>query len=351
MLIAQKLVDFGAKHGNHDIKEATYHRPTLKNKLLPEITSQLEESIQELLRTTLSETKLAFTTDMWSDKYKQRHFLSLHVHFISRDWKKKALMLGVEEFDEESKTTANIKNFINTILTRYFRDDTEEIIKKSCGVTAGGSNFLAVFPTRYPCYCHKQNLIMQWTLNQKPLPSEREIIDKDSKGQQIKQKKLINLHTHCPAIKDVLVQLKKLVEYFKESGINKNLKISLKQDVETRWNSQVVMLESYLRSADEVKQILLEKKKVDKISKISDDVVDSLVDFLKPFQECTEALSGDKYPTLHLVAIWHWKLVLHMIRKETDSEEMSKLKGQARLCFEEYFVVQTIHYFACVLHP
>ncbi|OXA39143.1 zinc finger BED domain-containing protein 1-like [Folsomia candida] len=111
------------------------------------------------------------------------------------------------------------------------------------------------------------------------------------------------------------------------------------------------MLESYARSSQEVKKILCEKQKLDKISKIDDDVVNQLIGFLKPFSECAEILSGDKYPTIHLVALWHYKLNQHIDVRADDSSEIKLLKEQCRRCMQEYLNLEDLHYIACTLDP
>lgn len=182
--------------------------------------------------------------------------------------------MAVEEFKESFKSTQNIRSHVHRILSKYFgHEQGEEIMSASFAVTDGGSNMINIFDHRLPCMCHRLNLIVQWTLNQKQIPSVEKIQERIEKGNPISEKKLFNLQTHCPKTKDVLGDLKKLVEYFKKAGLNINPPISLKQDVDTRWNSQLMMLESYARSSEEVKKILLEKKKLDKVNNIHDDVV------------------------------------------------------------------------------
>jgi len=77
--IAQGLINFGARHGFQDARKVIYHAPVLKTKYLPKLVSNLKTEVKEDLRTALSYPKLSFTftTDMWSDKYKQRNFKSL----------------------------------------------------------------------------------------------------------------------------------------------------------------------------------------------------------------------------------------------------------------------------------
>lgn len=343
-LMAQALINFGSKYGIQNIDDVLCHRTTLKTKYLPKAVETFEEQLRRNLQTTSPDFSFAFTTDMWSEKYQQRNFLSLHVHFININWKLMSHMLDVVEFNDK-KTTENIRNSIKIIIRKYFNEEeTQKIMEKLYAVTDGGTNFRKVFINRLPCYCHRINLAIQWTLNQHAIPQEKP-------GNPTPIKKLFNLETKCPAFKDVLDQIKKVVEFFKRSGHNKDLPTSLKQEVQTRWNSTLTMLESYDKVSDEAKTILTEKRKYDLIPTFSDDVARQLIKFLKPVRECSELLSSDKRPTIHMIAIWHYKLQKHFEANEGDSPQLSLLKEQARVCFEEYFEIEDVHYAACILHP
>ena len=52
-------------------------------------------------------------------------------------------------------------------------------------------------------------------MNQKPIPDLTKVGSNASKGKLVKPKKLFNLQNQSPNIKDVLTDLKKLVEFLK----------------------------------------------------------------------------------------------------------------------------------------
>lgn len=111
------------------------------------------------------------------------------------------------------------------------------------------------------------------------------------------------------------------------------------------------MLESYLKAASEVEALLLQNGKIYKLSNIDKVIVQEIVNFLKPFEECTKVFSQDHVPTLHQVAPWFHRLKHHLQTNELDSIEMQLLKEQARTCFSEYCKTTTIHYVAALLNP
>jgi hypothetical protein len=345
--ICQSLINFGAKYGAQTVKDSIYHRTTLKRTYLPQISQSKRSEIRELLITAPSKPKFAFTADMWSDKHKQRHFLSLTVHFVSQQYDLKSNMLAVDEFPDDEKTTLNISKEYSRMMQHYFQpDELENIIKKSYIVTDGGSNMVKSLPNQLPCQCHRLNLMLAWTFNDKPVPCQSSVSRKPPTP-----KKLFRLTDKCPKMKGALTAVKDIVTYFKRSGLNSKLKTTLKQDVTTRWNSQLIMLESFLNVSSEVRLLLLERNKLDKLVGIDDTIIKELVDFLLPFRDCSEKLSGEKYPTINLVALYFHKLAIHITVKESDSTEMQNLKTQAGICFEEYCTLSTIYYAACALDP
>uniref|UniRef100_A0A8C2DGG8 BED-type domain-containing protein n=1 Tax=Cyprinus carpio TaxID=7962 RepID=A0A8C2DGG8_CYPCA len=60
---------------------------------------------------------------------------------------------------------------------------------------------------------------------------------------------------------------------------------------------------------DEEESILLERGEMHRMSHISKDILQMLVQFLQPFKQATEELSGSKYCTINLVALWKTTLM------------------------------------------
>lgn len=158
--------------------------------------------------------------------------------------------------------------------------------------------------------------------------------------------KLFKLSEECPQVKASLTGVKELVTYLKQSHLNGQLSTTLKQNVPTRWNSELIMLEAYKKSANEVKALMIKMEMVHKLIDINDTLIQELIDFLVPFRECSEILSGDKYQTIQLVALWYYDLEEHIKIKYNDSEELKKLKQQSVHRFKE-FVINSISSHVC----
>lgn len=349
LLIAQSLIDFGAKFGNQRVKDVILNRTTLKRKNLPRLFQNEMDNIKTILKNNSTFPKFAFTFDMWTEKYRQRKFLSLSIHFINDNWELVKYTLGVSEFVHETACTANIRATCINILQSYFNEgDIGNIFDSSFSVTDGGSNMINVFEKRFDCECHKVNNCMEWMFLDK---LNEEIVEMHAKGKLVHKKKLFRLSEKCPNIKLSINAIKALVSYFKRTGLNAELPMTLKQDVPTRFNSEFIMLKSYLESAEDVKRVLLRKNELTKIAAIDEVLINELVQFLEPFSTCTDDLSGDKYPTIQRVALNYHKLKQHIIITESDSFEIRALKHQSKICFDEYCKVKDIHYVACMLDP
>ena len=348
---AQALLDFGAKYGSHPIEDIIQHRTTLKRYRVPEICDQSRKDLKNELKEASTNPIFAFTSDMWTDKYKHRKFLSLSIHWISDDWNLKVKLLGLQEL-EESATSVNIGINCEKLLSKYFPlIEIPAILENSYGVTDGGGNIKKVFQKRLPCKCHQLNLYVEWLFNDDPIPTEDKIAKLKKKGKHVPPKKMFNLSQKCPKIKCIFTSVKSLVKYFKQSDLNSKLDYTLKQDVCVRWNTQLIMLESYLKSMNGVKELLEERGELYRIEDIDEKLLRELCEFLKPFQECSESLSGDTYPTIHLVAPWFHKLRNHINIQQGDSTEMKILKRHGAALVDEYLAIEDIYYGATMLDP
>lgn len=349
--ICQSLINFGATYGHHTVKDVIQHRTTLKRSHVPVICAEMRDDLKKSLLAAPSYPKFAFSKDMWSEKYNSVHFLSLTAHFIDITWNLQTVTLGLEEVNDV-KTTENIRKECRCILKRYFDDDTDLVMEHSTSTTDGGSNMLKVLQRRLPCQCHKLNLFLKWTFNEKKIPSKEKVDKRIAKKKPpFNPKKFFNFSKECPEMFKCTEGVRHLVTYFKQSNLNSQLTTTLKQTVSTRWNTELLMLEAYQKSAVEVREILSKNEKVEKLMFVKDAIVQELIQFLTPFRDCSETLSGNKYPTIQLVTLYYYELQQHIKIRDGDSEEMKALKKQAEICFKEYLVPGDIYYAATMLDP
>lgn len=155
--------------------------------------------------------------------------------------------------------------------------------------------------------------------------------------------------------------------------MNAQLSPSLKQAVPTRWDSNFIMLDSYvkvktcavtkklnlnfhkcgyfLQSYSDLKALLEKREEAHRLENFEFRVVEEIVNFLKPFHECSVEFQADKVPTVYKVAPWVHKLELHLQENVRDSALIKAIKREAKKYFAKYLTLDDFYYMACLLNP
>ncbi|XP_039967746.1 uncharacterized protein LOC120779505 [Bactrocera tryoni] len=187
---SQALLNIGAEFGSQSFDDLVISRKVLSTTIM--------EKEYETLKTqriiSLKDQQLAYTTDMWSDDYTQRNFITLTAHYMDDSFKLNVTLLGIREFLDEKKTGENILKNVQDILQDF---NTLETIDRAVFVTDNGANVVAAFKSfkRLSCVCHNLNLVMDDVTEKNPLVEAKALID-------------------C---------CKSLVKYFKHSQLNSKL--------------------------------------------------------------------------------------------------------------------------------
>lgn len=267
--LAQHLVDTAAAIGRYDVKGILPH-PTTVSRHLDERAQTIRRALVDDMLATIEKHGCAVTTDIWTENYRKTSFLSATIHYIDPHYTLVSRVLFTAPFDTDtSKTGENIRALLFQNL-RVFGIDCSLMGKKIVFVTDRGANMVAALRgfNRLNCSAHVLNAVLSHALS----PA---VVDQ------------------VPEVAQLLTDVKKLVSYFKHSGLQAMLDSSLKQSVETRWNSTVDMLESVSQQYDAITAILLEKNQYDKIGRINKNTIASIVAFLKPFRDATNDLESD----------------------------------------------------------
>jgi NTP pyrophosphatase (non-canonical NTP hydrolase) len=111
---------------------------------------------------------------------------------------------------------------------------------------------------------------------------------------------------------DTIDASKELVMYMKQTKLNKQLKNKMKQDVVTRFDGLLIMLQSVSTELDESIELLKQRKKEDRAEKIFKELLDELIRLLHYFKLASKSLEPFNTPTLHLVSMWLAKLKAHL---------------------------------------
>lgn len=128
-------------------------------------------------------------------------------------------------------------------------------------------------------------------------------------------------------LSDIVNKCSKLVKFFKKSGENSNLRVSLKSHCATRWNTIYYLLKSVADNWGGITNILAEKNEANRIDGLNIIEINSVLRMFAPFEEASKKLEGSKYPTIHLVIPSIYKLKKFCISDSKDNEITNKIKS------------------------
>ena len=284
--IAQHFVNVGAQHGKFDVNDILPH-PTTVSRRVEGMAEDMRASVVADIKPIIEKYGCAITTDIWTEDYHKTSFISGTIHYTDNDFVLKSRVLFAAPFEDGvSKTGENIRNLLFEKLAG-FGIDTSLLTDRVVFVTDRGANMVAALRgyTRLSCNAHILNVVLASAF----APT---VLEK------------------TPELSELLTNSKKLVTYFKHSGLQNSLETTLKQSIATRWNSNHKMLDSILQQHEAVAELLLTKNQYDKIARINANALKTVVDFLKVFKEATNELEGDN-ASASFALPWSIKLIEH----------------------------------------
>lgn len=202
----------------------------------------------------------------------------------------------------ENHTVVYLSEIITTELNKF------DILHKVVAiVTDGGRNINAAVRLmniqHIPCTAHKLNLVVRNALN---LPDDglninENIVHNDDGSSDSRLKEILKKCRNIVGFfKRSEVGNRKLVEKQQQMGQQNILK--LKQDICTRWNSTLVMMERLLQLKEPITIVIMALKEAPpNLSSDEWDVVEDCIPLLKPFHSITVELSAEEYPTISKV--------------------------------------------------
>lgn len=133
----------------------------------------------------------------------------------------------------------------------------------------------------------------------------------------------------------LLTECKHLVRFMKSTGKNGHLNKGLEQEVDTRWNTRLLMLQ-FIQNA--IAQILhVHGENVVRIQNINTELLSTITQFLEPFKKASDELESDKCPTIQKVVLYQLLIKKHLQTYSnlqenifSDGEELTKL-NKARI--------------------
>ena len=254
-------------------------RSTIRDKRLPALYNLKKAEIMKEMSEALS---VAVTTDSWTSHATQS-YTTITAHYIDTEWKQKSKVLYTRS-NGKAHTSANLEDEMKSCFVEFGIENKVNFI-----VTDNASNITKAasdLKTNHPCLAHTLNLAVKDALKET--------------GTQALVAKVKAIVAH---FKKSPKQVEKLKAVHAE---NKTKFIKLKQECETRWNSTLDMLESYIKQHTEVTGVLCKGGKAH-LCLIENDETDEIkeikqtIETLKPLKEATLELSGEKFTTLSKV--------------------------------------------------
>ncbi|XP_044155948.1 E3 SUMO-protein ligase ZBED1-like [Bufo gargarizans] len=240
----------------------------------------------------------ACTTDLWTSRATDA-FMALTIHFITEEWEMQSWCLGCTALYTDH-TADSLHEAFEESLTEDWKLD----ISKMSGLTTdNASNNIRAFEeySWVPCFGHNLHLAVNKALD----------IDR---------------------VAACLSRLRKTVSAFCRSNkMSRSLKEKQKalhipehkliHDEPTRWNSIYDMVERFCEQQQAVCAVLAENRKKWYLMPKDNDVtiLETVRDVLAPMSDFTDALSGEKDPTLSSVLPLTWKIYACASEEESDS--------------------------------
>ena len=269
-----------SKKGKLDADQMLCRANTVKNNAM-KISDEIRKTVKEELEAI---DCIYSTCDHWKEDKICRNFFTVTPHYVSKNAMEgciKSLVLATIE--TTCKTAKRIEIDYKSIVSGY------DIIDKIVSIVTDSANAnrsaLRYQSTIQWCPWSTRNL-------NTTLKHAFEITAKDYDYKSIRD------------IDTMMNYSKDFVTYCKKSGVNSLLHPSLKQTVETRWDSILESLISIKESYDKMKSICDQNEKLKShLLPINMSLLEEVIKVLKPFKVSREKLCRNIAPTLQEVAV------------------------------------------------
>lgn len=258
------------------------------------VTTRLQEkhrSMEKQLKKELDDTEFAaITHDSWTS-IATESYETVTVHFltssISAEWELRSKVLQTTKIDG-SHTAEVIAGFLQDVKRHW---GLKEVIAVSDNAAVEVKTFSILGWPRVGCFGHLVNLIVRSMLNEK---RPRTIV---AKGRN-----LVSYMNRSPLATSLFQKKQKLL-------LDKELHHSLINDVVTRWNSTVEMLNRLCEQMPALHALANDKEASARIKDLrpflynfqEQLIVEGLIKILVPFKKASELLSAEKNVTLSYV--------------------------------------------------
>ena len=287
-------------------------RKFFMNVEIPKLYTETSQVIDTLLK---CQPFFACTTDLWTSRAVDS-YMALTVQYISETWEMHSWCLGCSPLYSDH-TADCLNEALEEIVEVKWGLDLSKMVGIS---TDNASNNKKAFANYnwIPCFGHNLHLAVGKALG----------LDRVSKC-------LSRLRTTVSAFS----RSSKMQKSLKKKQESLSLpELKLIHDEPTRWNSTFEMVERFCEQQQAVCAVLAENRRKWHLMPKDCDMatLEIIREVLEPVSSLTDALSGEKVPTLSSVLPLKWKLLSCLEEKDSDSVLACDIKQKMRSDFARY---------------
>jgi hypothetical protein len=356
---------------------------TLRLTTLPRVYNEVKQTVSAYLK---SSQTLCLMFDGWSDKHNARHFMGIRAAIVTEEWSSEIVTLSCKQCGQDGDSIAE---HIATELAEFGLTD-EVLQSKQLFTTHDGAAVMMktsrLLHSKYTQHCcsHSLHLLLMNDGISK-IPALRDLLVKCKnivtklhfKGDVVEQE-LLQVYS-VESVSALLAQVDKasnistcdtnapvendsdedddeaehsdLAHSSATSESHAKTYRRLKQEIVTRWNSALEMINSLLSMKDEVSEALKRTGNYDMLLKTLDwNVLSQLSAFLESFKTLTEVASG-YCVGLSVIPLIKAKVIASCETRETDLHEMCALKRRILGRVDARFPINPFILTATLLDP
>lgn len=249
----------------YTIKSEKYYRTDM----LDCVYKKVEKRIKTLIASENAGHYLSFTTDCWSGEAES--LMSLTCYFIDSNWQRKQIVLNVKAMSGSHTGDYISEVFLSMLNDCGINQDRVVLVLRDSGANMIKGLRLADIPD-LSCSAHTLQLVVK-----EGISSQRVVGDSIAK-----------LKTCATHFSHSVLAKQRLRAIQKDLGLPQH---SIIQDVPTRWNSTLHMLQRMLEQKRALNLYAGEHGKIATLAAEQWDIVSNLIDTLGPIEEVTFEMS------------------------------------------------------------
>lgn len=274
-------------------------RPTISKRLI-----SIYDEHKMAMKKSFEEVEfISLTGDFWSS-ISNHSYLGVTAHFIDKNWDFKDTVLDVQISTTRHTAQLCSEAFSHVVDNWNIREKiqficTDNAANITLGITLGNFKNLR-------CAAHTIQLSIQKGLE---VASVDKVLGKC--------RKIVGHFKHSPSNQRELDKI--------QTSLGHNM-MKLQQDVETRWNSTLIMISSLIKCKEALRNYLKDSTKF-YLPENDWAIIEKLEVILQPCREVTELLGGSKYVTSSVVLPAFKYLKSKMVIDEDEPGYISRFKA------------------------